>query len=74
MRANTLFFYLWRIKMEKYAVDYENDDVELKAQELTKTGMDLTEARLAAQKEREANNGRTKMEQFQSGVNPRSTS
>ena len=41
--------------MEKYGVDQEHDDVEVRATELIKTGeyKTITEARIAAQKERE---------------------
>ena len=53
--------------MEKYSVDYEADDVEIRAVELVKQGSltDITEARFAAQKEKEVSDG--KMEQLRSG-------
>ena len=58
--------------MEKYSVDYESDDIELRANELVKLGglTDITEARFAAQKEKEGSNGT--MEQLRSTEDLRS--
>jgi len=59
--------------MEKYSVDYQADEVEVRANELIKQGSltDLTEARLAAQKEKEVTDG--SVEQFQHGEGIRNT-